>query len=192
MTEHVPTVYTVGHATRTQDELIGLLRAHDVELVADVRTRPVSHRQPHLSGAALRGPLAASGIDYRPLPLLGGRRTRGLDPSPNGAWQHPGFRNVADYMLAASFWRGLEELIERAHGRRTALMCAAAVPWHGHRGLISDALVASGVGVLHILRTGPPWPHALYTHAVVGPDGRVRYPAPAGAHAPLLPAVGAE
>src|ERR1043166_3746942 len=36
------TVYTLGHSTRSIDEFIGLLKAHGIELVADVRTIPKS------------------------------------------------------------------------------------------------------------------------------------------------------
>jgi uncharacterized protein (DUF488 family) len=44
-------------------------------------------------------------------------------------------------------------LLTLAQGRRTAVMCAEAVPWRCHRSLLADALVVRGVAVEHI--TGP-------------------------------------
>jgi uncharacterized protein (DUF488 family) len=54
-------------------------------------------------------------------------------------------------------------------------MCAEAVPWRCHRSLISDALVARGVEVRHILGETPAEVHALTAGARVE-QGRVRYP----------------
>ena len=68
------TVWTIGHSTRTADELIAVLRAFDIELVADVRRFPGSRRLPQFSAAALARELGAAGIDDCSLPALGGRR----------------------------------------------------------------------------------------------------------------------
>ncbi len=71
-------IYTVGHSTRSADELIALLRASGLEGVADVRRWPVSARYPHFSRVALEAALAQVGIAYHYLgDTLGGYREGG-------------------------------------------------------------------------------------------------------------------
>jgi len=41
------------------------------------------------------------------------------------------------------------------------MMCAEAVPWRCHRMLISDALAARGIEVLHLDGRGPGRPHRV-------------------------------
>jgi uncharacterized protein (DUF488 family) len=56
-------------------------------------------------------------------------------------------------------------------------MCAEALPWRCHRGLIADALVARGLPVLHLLGPGQHQLHQLTPFAEVNGD-RILYPAP--------------
>lgn len=49
------------------------------------------------------------------------------------------------------FRKGVEDLLELARDRRVAVMCAEAVWWRCHRGLLADYLKATGHTVLHIL-----------------------------------------
>lgn len=166
-------VYTIGHSTREIDRFIGLLERERIEHVADVRSFPGSRRYPQFGRDALAASLAARGIGYSHHPELGGRRHARPD-SPNGAWRNESFRGYADYMLTPAFATALDGLMELAARERTAIMCAEAVPWRCHRSLISDALVARGVDVQHILdaRTGP---HHLTPFAIVR-DDVVYYP----------------
>jgi uncharacterized protein (DUF488 family) len=170
-------ILTIGHSTRSLDEFLGLLRAHHVAQLADIRTMPRSRRHPQFDVEALDSSLPAAGIPYRHFPGLGGLRKPRPD-SPNTAWRHPSFRGYADYMLTPAFERALEDLIAFAdenHAGPTAIMCAEAVWWQCHRQLTSDALVARGVGVRHILSADPAKPHTLTEFARVA-EGRVRYP----------------
>jgi uncharacterized protein (DUF488 family) len=169
-------VLTVGHSTRAAQEFSELLRAHDVEGIADVRRFPASRRHPHFSSEALAVSLAAEGVAYQHFPELGGRRTARPD-SVNTGWEHPAFRAYADYMETADFARGLEALLEFAAGRRVAVMCAEAQWWRCHRRLIADALVARGIEVRHIMSPTRAPQHELTPFARV--EGTtVRYPAP--------------
>jgi uncharacterized protein (DUF488 family) len=77
-------------------------------------------------------------------------------------------------MLTPAFETALDSFATRAVARRTALMCAEAVPWRCHRSLIADALVARGWEVLHITGLGPASAHSITPFARVV-DGRVRY-----------------
>ncbi len=166
-------IHTIGHSTRTLDELVALLRRHEIDHVADIRAHPGSRRYPHFSKGALESSLPGLGIHYSHHPELGGRR-RGSADSPNGAWRNASFRAYADYMGTDEFARALGELIELATARDVAIMCAEAVPWRCHRWLVSDALVARGVDVHHILDSKSE-AHALTRFAVLR-DGALVYP----------------
>lgn len=170
-----PTVLTVGHSTRSLEELRALLGAHGVELLVDVRTVPRSRRHPQFDRDALPGPLGAAGIGYEHVKALGGLR-RSRPNSVNTAWQNASFRGYADHMQTEEFEAGLARLLEIARHARTAVMCAEAVPWRCHRSLLADALVARGTAVEHILAMTRCEPHRLTPWARV--DGaRVIYPA---------------
>jgi uncharacterized protein (DUF488 family) len=163
------TVYTLGHSTRSAEEFMTLLREHGIAGIADVRRFPASRRHPHFGREALAEMLAAAGLHYDWLPALGGRRAPRPD-SPHTAWREPAFRAYADHMETEEFRGGLDQLVRLAGARPTAVMCAEAVPWRCHRQLISDALVARGLPVLHVLGPGAPKPHALSRHARLDGD----------------------
>lgn len=167
-------IYTIGHSTHTAEVFVGLLRAHGVAQVADVRTVPKSRRHPHFNGAALDTILRDHGITYRHFPALGGFRTPRPD-SRNTAWTHPAFRGYADYMETDAFRSALTALLEFARDASTAIMCAESVWWRCHRRLLADALVVGGATVRHILSLAEPKPHELSEFARVE-EGRVTYP----------------
>jgi 3-methyladenine DNA glycosylase/8-oxoguanine DNA glycosylase len=166
-------IYTVGHSTRSFDELVALLRALEVSVLVDIRTIPRSRHNPQFDGEALCAALRSRGLGYVHLPALGGLR-RARPDSPNAGWHNASFRGFADYMQTADFEVGLAEL--RALASNTvAIMCAEAVPWRCHRSLVADALTVRGARVCHIIGAGRPRPHHLTPFACV--DGtRVTYP----------------
>ena len=166
-------IYTIGHSTRSLDDFIALLRAHEVARIADVRTVPKSRRHPHFAGDALGASLPAAGIGYRHFPSLGGLRKPRRD-SRNTAWRHEGFRGYADYMETAEFDTAVDRLVEWSADAPTAIMCAEAVWFRCHRQLIADALVARGIDVRHIMSPGSAPRHTLTSFAHVE-KGRVSY-----------------
>ncbi|HEX7034300.1 MAG TPA: DUF488 domain-containing protein [Pseudomonadales bacterium] len=173
--------YTVGHSTRPLEELIALLDDAAVRQVADVRTIPRSRRNPQFDSDVLAPALERHGIGYRHLRELGGLRPRRRDvpDAVNGFWQNRSFHNYADYALTDDFRRGLERLEALAHDGPCAMLCAEAVWWRCHRRIIADYLLARGRTVFHILGPGAMRPADPTPGAVVEPDGRVLYPAPA-------------
>ncbi len=42
----ISTLYTIGHSTRTIEQFVALLQAHNIKKVVDVRTIPRSRRNP--------------------------------------------------------------------------------------------------------------------------------------------------
>ena len=171
------TIYTIGHSTRTIEQFLALLNAHEVQVVVDVRTIPKSRRNPQFGQDMLAPALKEAGIGYMHLGKLGGLR-RASRNSVNTGWQNSSFRGYADYMATAAFREGLEELKAVAEKQRGALLCAEAVPWRCHRSLIADALTVQGWQVLHISSKKTARPHELTPFLKVE-DGKITYPEPA-------------
>jgi uncharacterized protein (DUF488 family) len=169
------TVWTIGHGTRPADELVHLLTAHGIRLLADVRTVPRSRRNPQFNRETLPATLAGAGIRYAHLPGLGGLRRPRAD-SMNTAWRNAAFRGYADYMATPEFAAALDGLLGLAASAPTAIMCAETVPWRCHRSLIADALLVRGVEVRHLGAGAAIDSHRLTPFARVE-HGRVTYPA---------------
>jgi uncharacterized protein (DUF488 family) len=148
-----PYIYTIGHSTRSIEELVEMLRSFDIQLLVDVRTAPSSRRYPHFNRDTLAQRLPAAGIRYAHMKDLGGWR-RPQPDSPNTGWRSGGFQGYADYMATDQFREALDTLISMSRERRTAFMCAEATPYRCHRSLISDALTARGLSVGHITAPG--------------------------------------
>jgi uncharacterized protein (DUF488 family) len=157
----VATLYTIGHSTRSLQELIDALKAHEIQTLVDIRSFPVSRRLPHFNRESLEQALPAAGIRYVWMKALGGYRKKIRDDSPHTALRSRSFRNYADYMLTPEFELAVQELVKLATESRTAYMCAERVWFHCHRMIVSDWLVAHGHTVLHIDNTGPVRPHKL-------------------------------
>ncbi len=167
-------VLTIGHSNRTLEAFLELLRAHGAERVVDVRTIPRSRRNPQFSRETLPGKLRAAGIGYVHLAKLGGLRRARCD-SPNTGWRNSSFRGFADYMQTLDFEAGLRRLIKLVKQKRSAMLCAEAVPWRCHRSLISDALVVRGIPVEHIMSGKRRRTHSLTGFARVR-GKRITYP----------------
>ena len=78
-------------------------------------------------------------------------------------------------MQTAEFQAALAELMALAATSPAAILCAEAVPWRCHRQLISDALVAHGWEVRHIMGAGRIQLHRVTEFAKVS-EGQVIYP----------------
>lgn len=152
--EPVPIVLTLGHSTRTFDNFIRLLQAHDVSRMIDVRTVPHSRYNPQFNEATLPRALKKAGLSYAHMPGLGALRRTKRD-SINIGWRNISFRGFSDYMQAPEFKLSLEELIQLAKQERSALMGAEAVPWRCHRSLIADALLVRGIRTEDIMSPIP-------------------------------------
>lgn len=168
------TLYTIGHSTRSLDDLIETLRAHEIKILVDIRAFPASRRLPQFNRESLAERLPGAGIRYVWMKALGGYRKKIVDESPHIALRNDSFRNYADYMLTAEFEHVVRELIGLAEESPTVYMCAERVYFQCHRMLVSDWLVAHGHEVLHIDGTGPVKAHRL-TAEVRMIDGHVIY-----------------
>jgi uncharacterized protein (DUF488 family) len=170
----ISTVLTIGHSTRTWKAFLDLLRAYRVERVIDVRSIPRSRHNPQFDQETLRTKLRAARIGYVHLRKLGGLRHARRDSS-NMGWRNNSFRGFADYMQTSEFDAGLRRLIKLARQKRSALMCAEAVPWRCHRSLIADALTVLGIRVEDIMSKNRSQVHSLTSFGHVR-QGRITYP----------------
>lgn len=170
-------VMTVGHSTRTFEDFLALLRAHGVKRIVDIRSIPRSRHNPQFNREILSKKLRAGGISYVWVRKLGGLRHARRD-SRNMGWRNSSFRGFADYMQTAEFEAGLDRLMKLAAQKRSAILCAEAVPWRCHRSLIGDALTVRGIRVEDIIGLQSPRAHALTSFARVRGNS-ITYPAPA-------------
>ncbi|MGO1540908.1 MAG: DUF488 domain-containing protein [Luteimonas sp.] len=173
----VSTLWSVGHSTRPLDELVAMLREAGVVRLGDVRRYPGSRRNPQFSAESLARTMPQAGIEYVPMPGLGGRR-KTLADSPHTAWRNLSFRGYADYMDTPEYARARDRLAGLALERRTAVMCAEAPWWRCHRSLISDDFKARGWQVIHLMAPGRSQEHP-WTGAARIVDGKLDYSSPA-------------
>ncbi len=167
-------VMTIGHSTRTWKEFLEILRAHRVKRIIDVRSIPRSRHNPQFNRETLSTKLRAARIGYVHLRKLGGLRHARRD-SPNMGWRNASFRGFADYMQTSEFEAGLQRLMKLAGQKKSAILCAEAVPWRCHRSLIADALTVRGIRVDDIMSVKRSQVHALIPFARVRGD-RITYP----------------
>lgn len=66
-----PTIHTIGHSTRSFDEVLAMLRVNAVNLVVDVRSFPASRKFPQWNRENIQAQLPP-GIDYQWIQELGG------------------------------------------------------------------------------------------------------------------------
>jgi uncharacterized protein (DUF488 family) len=132
-------VWTVGHSNVTLDELLDLLGAHGIKVVADVRSEPHSRFVPWFDRDPLKEALAEDGLGYVYLgEQLGGR--------PTG-------RDV--HAAAEAFKAGLDRLVGGVRDHKVAVMCAEEDPSSCHRRLLlTPALEARGCEVHHLRADG--------------------------------------
>ena len=130
------TLYTIGHSTRTIEELIAALKAHEIQTLVDIRAFPMSRRLPQFSRDSLEKSLPAAGIRYVWMKSLGGYRKKIAEESLNLALRNASFRNYADYMLTAPFEQAMAELISLANesAHRIHVRRASLFPLSSHAG----------------------------------------------------------
>jgi uncharacterized protein (DUF488 family) len=145
-------IWTVGCGSRTVEDVAGLLAAHEIGCLVDVRSAPYSRFTPEFNREALDATLTERGIRYVFLgDALGGR------PDVPECYVD----GKVDYDRARErdvYKRGIEKLAAaRERGMRVALFCSEGRPEECHRSkLIGPSLAERGIPVLHIDETGIP------------------------------------
>ncbi|MDY6789456.1 MAG: DUF488 domain-containing protein [Candidatus Nanohaloarchaea archaeon] len=166
------TFYTVGHSTRSRDELHSLLEKFNIDLLVDVRSIPRSGHNPQFNKEKLKDGIRD--IEYRHMEELGGYRNPEIEYSPNTSWENDSFQNYADYALTDEFDEALQDLLDLAEKRTIAIMCAEKVWWRCHRRIIADYLVVNDKDVVHIIEENRTSEHSL-TEFAVCKNGVIHY-----------------
>lgn len=143
-------LWSIGHSNHELGSFAALLRAHDIEVVADVRSSPWSRFAPQFNREALERSLARDGSEYVFLGTeLGGR--------PEGEEFYDDEGHVLYGAVAETPWfqHGVGSLEAIAAERRLAMMCSEEDPTDCHRRLlVTRVLHDRGVHVEHIRGDG--------------------------------------
>src|SRR5437763_16382653 len=97
-----PTIWTIGHSTRSFDAFLALLLEYRIQLLADVRHYPVSQRVPWTKKTNLALRLPERGIAYEHFEDLGGYRKAATTVLHQG-WRNAAFRGYAVHMASLVF-----------------------------------------------------------------------------------------
>jgi len=144
----------MGYGGLEPERFLEALRSAGCRVVVDVRRFPRS-RVEFYTGERLRAALEAAGISYTWAGELGALgMARSYRPSePVECTSSPTFRAYVAYLTSepeplAALGR-LRAMA--AEGLRPLILCRERRPEHCHRQFISDALLAMGVEVVHIV-----------------------------------------
>ncbi len=157
-------VLTVGHGARPLDELLGMLVHAGATRLVDVRRFPGSRRHPQFGSAVLERAAAASGLEYRHEPELGGRRSGEPGEEAFACPRVAAFRSYAARLARPEVQAALARSLE---AKRPCFLCAETLWWRCHRRLIAELLTARGHVVVHLLRPGASERHRLYDESEV-------------------------
>ena len=140
-------IYSIGHSTMTELELVEKLKKFSIDVVADVRSSPFSRRLPHFNKLAIKASLREHNIDYVFLGKeLGGRPSNTSDFSG-------GVANYERMSQRQDFIEGLKRLKKGAQKFRVVMMCSEQNPLECHRCLlVGKSLSDDECDVLHILK----------------------------------------
>jgi uncharacterized protein (DUF488 family) len=141
---------TLGHSNHRLEHFVELLRAHDVQGVADVRSWPASRYAPWFDREPLQRTLRNAGVQYLYLGReLGGR------PDDEDLYDEHGHVRYDALAGSEEFALGLQRLRHGIETLRLAVMCAEENPEHCHRRmLVARVLFEDGMHVQHIRGDG--------------------------------------
>jgi uncharacterized protein (DUF488 family) len=167
-------IFTIGHSTRTIDELCEILSNYQIFTLVDVRSFPRSFKNPQFNTDVIGRELSKFDIQYVWLGELGGRRKGLGQSSKNTCWKNRSFRNYADHMETEQFTEGIRQLLRLGESAMVALMCAESLYWRCHRSMIADFLKSKGIEVMHIFDGRHSQKHE-YTKCARVVDGQLSY-----------------
>ena len=143
-------LYTIGHSNHSEEHFFELLKLHDIDVLADVRSQPFSRYTPHFNRESLQVALSGCGVRYLFIgDQLGGRP---VGDEYYDAQGHVLYHRVAE---ADFFLKGVARIEQGVQSYRVAMMCSEEDPLvcHRHR-LVARVLRQRGIPVLHIRDDG--------------------------------------
>ena len=143
------TVFTVGYERRTPEDLIATLRDAGVEVLADVREKPISRRA-CFRAEALRALCEEAGIVYQSWPRLGSTdaQRESLRRSGDIAAFQERFRAYAEAHLLSE----IRKLADEVRRKPVALLCYERSHEDCHRMIIAELIADTAeAGIVAIL-----------------------------------------
>ena len=134
-----PGLVSVGYEGRTVEDLVEVMLAQQVQVVADVRLTPLS-RKPGLSKTKLSAALGDAGVEYVHLRPLGNPRDNRA-PFWSGAVAS-GVRRFQELMQEPTSSACLDDLAELARTRRVAVLCFERDHDRCHRQVVTDEVTS--------------------------------------------------
>ena len=149
-TRQSPTLYTIGHSNHELETFLDLLRRHEIQVLADVRSQPYSAYTSHFNRESLQSAIVSAGLKYVFMGDLLGGRPDGQDfYDPSG---HVLYYRVAESQL---FLEGIQRLISGLQQYRVAIMCSEEDPAVCHRFLlVTRVMDRQGIEICHIRGDG--------------------------------------
>jgi uncharacterized protein (DUF488 family) len=141
-------LFTIGHSTHPIEEFLGLLKRHQIDVVADVRSQPYSRHFPWFCSDAMKILLHENGIQY----VFLGKEFGARRDEPECY-----IGRAVDYDMIAktpAFAAGLDRLRKGLEKYRIALMCAEKDPLDCHRTILVSRHAFKFAEVRHILGDG--------------------------------------
>lgn len=142
-------IYSIGHSTHSIGKFLSLLKQHNIQTIADVRSIPYSRHNPQFSLEALSKYLKDNGIGYIFLGAeLGARRNEPECYENNKV-------NYDQVAQIPSFREGLRRLVQSSLKMNVAMLCAEKDPLTCHRTILIARNIKDLIGdVRHILGDG--------------------------------------
>ena len=143
-------VYTIGHSNHSLETFLNLLRASEIEVVVDIRSKPSSQVVPHFDRKPLENSLKMKGFKYLYLGKeLGGK------PDSKDFYDTDG--HVLYSLIAKSppFVHAIERLLKGIQEYRVVLLCGEENPSNCHRRLLVGRVLGNhDVDLQHIRGNG--------------------------------------
>jgi uncharacterized protein (DUF488 family) len=142
-------LYTIGHSNYEIETFVSLLKKHEINAVADVRSHPYSRFMPHFNRTSLQKILAQENIHYVFLGKELGARSDDLQCYVNG-------KAVYEKIAATDkFQEGIQRILKGLLKHKISLMCAEKDPITCHRAiLVCQHIHHPDLNINHILKSG--------------------------------------
>ena len=144
------TLYSIGHSSHSIEEFLQLLRLHRIEVIADVRSHPVSRFAPQFNSESLSEHLRGQKLRYVFLGReLGGR------PSDPRFYDREGYVLYSEIAESPAFLEGIARLEKGVSDFRVGIMCSEEDPHYCHRRLlVGRVMAAHGCEISHVRGNG--------------------------------------
>ncbi|MCH7800774.1 MAG: DUF488 domain-containing protein [Chloroflexi bacterium] len=143
-------IYTIGHSNHTWEGFAELMAKHDIEILVDARSNPVSRYAPFSNHRTLPDLLEGVGIEYM---FFGG--PLGGKPKNEAFYDEKGKPDYHKMRATDEFDEAVDTVASMARRSNVVLLCSEEDPAQCHRLLlVGPAMEQRSVDMLHIRASG--------------------------------------